>query len=353
MPAEWEPHEATWLTWPANRTTWPGRFLKEVESIYVQMISALLPGEKVHLLVRDSQTARLVSKRLNSRKYPLSRLIFHEVKTVDTWIRDYGPIFIREEERGKREEVGFTKWIFNAWGGKYQDLARDNGVVDRIQYLKKYQRFDPGIVLEGGSIDVNGRGTCLTTEQCLLKSTRNPRLSKKNIEGYLKKYLGIRKVIWLERGIEGDDTDGHVDDIARFVGPRTVLTAMEPDSSDKNHEILKLNLEILKSSTDQDNKPLQIIELPMPGKVGEGRADEISGHSVAGDDKMSRLPASYANFYIANKSVLLPIFTHRNDRQALSVIKGLFLHRKVVPIECTALVYGLGSIHCVTQQQPA
>ena len=400
MPAEWELHEATWLTWPTNRTTWPGKLLKRVENIYIQMIAALLPGEKVNLLVRDTKAAKAVSNRLNGRKYPLSRLIFHQVKTVDTWIRDYGPIFVKktsvisrpsaeishkaEISRFTRDDndsnVAFTKWIFNAWGGKYSDLARDNRVVDRIPYLKKFKRFDTGLVMEGGSIDMNGLGTCLTTEQCLLTKTRNPKFSKKYIEDIFGKYLGVKKMIWLKEGIEGDDTDGHVDDITRFVGPRTVVTAVEDDPKDMNHKILEENLQILKRSTDQDGKRLRIFELPMPGRVGEGRHDgchfeprRMTGREIflfppkadqsqaekaeishfVRDDKVGRLPASYANFYIGNKSVLLPIYSNRNDRQALSVIKGLFPKRKVVSIECSPLVYGLGSIHCVTQQQPA
>ncbi len=361
MPAEWERHEATWLTWPTNRTTWPGKLLKRVEEIYVQMIEALLPGEKVHLLVRDPKTAKAVSKRLNGRKYPLSRLIFHEVKTVDTWIRDYGPIFVKKTaviSRPKAEKshkaeisryarddknVAFTKWIFNAWGGKYSDLARDNGVVDRIGYLKHFKRLDTGIVMEGGSIDMNGLGTCITTEQCLLTKTRNPKFSKKDIEKILGKYFGVKKVIWLKEGIEGDDTDGHVDDITRFVGPRTIVTAVETDPKDKNHAILDENLRVLKQSSDQDKKPFRIIELPMPGRVGPARDDT----------SYTRLPASYANFYIGNKSVLFPVYGSRNDKRALSVIKGIFKQRNVISIECSALVYGLGSIHCVTQQQPA
>ncbi len=337
MPAEWEPHEATWLTWPTNRTTWPGKLLERVEGIYAQMISALLPYEKVHLLIPDKRTARLVRQKLNPKKIPLSRLTFHETKTVDTWIRDYGPIFVK-----LKTSVVFTKWVFNAWGGKYADLARDNRVVDRIDFLKKYRRFDTGIILEGGSIDMNGRGTCLTTEQCLLHPKRNPDFSKKKIERTLETYLGARKVIWLKEGIEGDDTDGHVDDIARFVNPTTVVTAVEPDVSDKNHKILKDNLGILRSSTDQDGKKIQIVDIPMPGKVGEGRKDTV----------YNRLPASYANFYIANKTVLLPIYSHRNDEAALRVLKSIFPGRRIVPIECTPLVYGLGSIHCVTQQEP-
>ena len=344
MPAEWESHEATWLTWPTNRVTWPGPLLKEVENIYLQMIAALLPGEKVHLLIRDKSASVKVRRALSPKKLPLSRLHFHEVKTVDTWIRDYGPIFVRKVEGGRSKVEGkaFTKWIFNAWGGKYSDLARDNKVVDRITYLKKYHRIDTGIVLEGGSIDVNGLGTCLTTEQCLLTKTRNPKFSKKDIENALAKYLGVKKVIWLKDGIEADDTDGHVDDITRFIGPRTVVTAVEPDRSDKNHEILNENLRLLKKSTDQDGKPFQIVELPMPGRVGKGRSD--THHN--------RLPASYANFYIGNKALLLPLYSHANDQKVLKILKSRFRSRKMVSIECTPLVYGLGSIHCVTQQEP-
>lgn len=337
MPAEWEPHEATWLTWPKNKITWPGKMLGEVEEIYLQMISALLPGEKVYLLVDNKDTIRTVLSRLALRKIPTKNLIFIGVKTVDTWIRDYGPIFVKQNKK-----TAFTKWIFNAWGGKYSDLARDNGVVDKIDLLRSYRRLDPGIILEGGSIDVNGKGSLLTTEQCLLDPHRNKKLSRAQIEGYFKKYLGVRNVIWLKEGIEGDDTDGHVDDITRFVGPSTIVTATESDPADKNHELLNENLEILKHSKAENRKKFKIVELPMPGRVGKGRSD--TDHT--------RLPASYANFYIGNKAVLAPIYSHKNDKAALKILRTVFPGRKVVPIECTALVYGLGSIHCVTQQQP-
>lgn len=341
MPAEWELHEATWLTWPSNKITWPGKMLREVEAVYIQMMRALLTGEKVHLLVSDEKTGRRVLSLLRSKKAATQHLVLHKVKTVDTWIRDYGPIFVKTNAvSGNR--IAFYKFTFNAWGGKYEDLARDDGVVDRMGYLKKFKRMNVPLVLEGGSIDVNGQGVCLTTEQCLLNSNRNPTLSKIDIENRIKKYLGVRQIIWLKRGIEGDDTDGHVDDIARFVAPRMILTAVENDTSDKNHEILKENLRILKSSRDGSGKKFSITEFPMPGRLQMGK-----GHSASG-----RLPASYANFYIANKSVLLPVYGHRNDRQATQILCRLFPERKVVPIECTALVYGLGSIHCITQQQP-
>ena len=374
MPAEWEPHDSTWLTWPKNKTTWPGKLLKEVESVYLQMISALLPQEKVQLLVDNEKTAKAVLNFL-PKKAKTQNLKFHFVRTVDVWIRDYGPMFVTRQRviaspaagvakqskwtnqiatprlpksmadharNDKRNDVAFVKWTFNAWGGKYDDLARDNDVVDRIEILKKAKRFDPGIVLEGGSIDVNGQGVCLTTEQCLLNPGRNPKLTRKDIEHYLKRYLGIEKVIWLKEGIEGDDTDGHVDDITRFVSADKILTAVENDTGDKNHAILKENLEILKREKDQNGNGFQLIELPMPGKVGLGR-DDAPGE---------RLPASYANFYIGNGVILAPIYSHANDKEALKVLRRVFPKRLVVGIECTSLVYGLGSIHCVTQQEP-
>jgi agmatine deiminase len=370
MPAEWELHEATWLAWPTHKATWPGKILKEVEDIYFRMISALLPAEMVHLLVPDTRTGRRVLGKLESKKARTGNLVLHTVKTVDSWIRDYGPIFVKRQTADRRPQtadkgsqssvsslqspvcspqsnVAFCKFTFNAWGGKYKDLARDNRVVDRVGYLKSFRRFDIPMVLEGGSVEVNGRGTCLTTEQCLLNSNRNPRLGRAGIEERIKKNLGVSKIIWLKNGIEGDDTDGHVDDVTRFVGPRTILTAVEPDRKDKNHSPLSENLRILRGSTDQDGKKFRLVELVMPGRVEtkKGRPfDTAQG---------IRLPASYANFYIGNHAVLVPTYSHRNDPEALKTIKSLFEGRAIIGIECTGLVYGLGSIHCVTQQQPA
>lgn len=338
MPAEWARHEATWLTWPTNRITWPGAMLKKVEDIYLRMMKALLEGERVHLLVPDEKTERRVRSLLEAKKARVSRLTGHRVKAVDTWIRDYGPIFVKSGTRR-----AFTKWTFNAWGGKYVDLARDNGVVPKLSYLKTFRSTVVPMVLEGGSIDTDGQGTCLTTEQCLLNPNRNPNLSRSDIEARLKKHLGFSKVIWLKEGIEGDDTDGHIDDITRFVAPRTVVTAVEPDRSDKNHGYLGENLRILQEECDASGRGFRIIELPMPGRV-----QVKQGHSDSG-----RLPASYANFYIGNAVVLLPVYSHANDGKAERILKGLFPGRRIVPIESTPLVYGLGSIHCVTQQQPA
>ena len=343
MPAEWEPHQATWLVWPTNKITWPGPLLENVERIYFQVIAALLPHEKVNLLVKDKETAQAVLKTLAVQKTNTSNLIFYKVNTMDAWIRDYGPIFVKKKFRTPishlltARNIAFTKWVFNAWGGKYSNLKKDDRVVDELDSLAKRKRFDPGIVLEGGSIDMNGRGSCLTTEQCLLNSNRNPSLSRKDIEQYLKDYLGAVNVIWLKAGIAGDDTDGHVDDITRFVNSRTVIIAKEDDPSDQNYAPLKENKEILKSARDSNSKRFRIIELPMPGRICSGN---------------KRLPASYANFYIANKIVLVPVYNHKNDKLALKIIKSVFPGRKAIGIECTALVHGLGSIHCVTQQEP-
>ncbi|MBI3315660.1 MAG: agmatine deiminase family protein [Candidatus Omnitrophica bacterium] len=336
MPAEWEPHEATWLAWPGNRTAWPGPLLKAVESVYLQMILALLPSEKVHLLVKNKEQASAVLKTLRAKKSLSQRLVFHEQKTGDIWIRDYGPVFIT-----KKREKAFVKWPFNAWGRKYKDLIRDNRVVDGLKALKDLRRFDPGLVLEGGSLDVNGQGVCLTTEQCLLNPNRNPGFSREKIGDFLRNYLGVRKIIWLKKGIEGDDTDGHVDEVSRFVGPSTVVTAMESDKKDANFRTLADNREVLKNEKDPAGKSFQIVEIPMPGPVNAGVGS-----------KKSRLPASYANFYIANRVVLVPIHGHSNDPIALKTLQRLFSGRKVVGIDCTALVHGLGSIHCITQQEP-
>jgi len=336
MPAEWETHEATWLSWPKDPVTWPDR-VPQAEEIFLQMIEALAPHEHVNLLVNDGRTEDNVTKRLRARGVDLKSVKIHKIQTVDSWIRDYGPIFI-VRNHGKKKDIAYTHWIFNAWGGKYEDLARDRVIPEKLEPILGLKRFFIEIVLEGGSIDVNGAGTLLATEQCLLTPTRNPHMSKKDIEKALSDYLGVRHVIWLGDGIVGDDTDGHVDDIARFVGPRTVLCALEDDVRDPNFKLLKENFNRLKQASDQDGKKLEVIPFPMPGPVmgSEGR-----------------LPASYANFYIANEVVLVPIFGHRNDKMALSILRELFPKRKIIGINCEPLVWGLGAIHCVTQQQPA
>jgi agmatine deiminase len=337
MPAEWHPHQATWLTWPKDPETWPDRVTR-VEEIYLNMIGALTPHEIVNLLVDDDDTERAIRDRVNSAT--AAQIHFHHIHTVDSWIRDYGPNFLI----GPNGEGAFNDWIFNAWGDKYEELKKDDSVPRRLEPFLKLQRFAPGIVMEGGSIEVNGHGCVLTTEQCLLNPNRNPQLSRAEIEQYLKDYLGVSKVLWLGEGIVGDDTDGHIDDIARFVAPNAIVCAVEDDPQDANHELLQDNLKRLRGMTDATGKPFEIVTLPMPGIVG--------GTSTSTRD-LDRLPASYANFYIANKVVLAPVFGHANDTRAVETLQKVFPTRQVVPINCEPLVWGMGTIHCVTQQQPS
>ncbi len=337
MPAEWERHEATWLAWPHNPNTWPGKFAP-VPDIYVQMVRALYQHERVHVCTNDAESAVRVRRLLRKAGVDFSSTIqFHEIPTNDTWARDHGPIFITRPREG-RSELAATDWIFNSWGQKYGPWDLDDVVPQKIATMFELQCFIPGIVLEGGSIDVNGHGTLLTTESCLLNPNRNPSLSRADIEDYLRAYLGVTHILWLGDGIVGDDTDGHIDDIARFVNPTTVVCAVEDDPVDVNYRPLQDNLKRLQGMKDQQGRPLHVVPLCMPSPV------EYEG---------TRLPASYANFYIANDTVLVPTYDCPNDQRALTTLQELFPLRQVVGITCTDLVWGLGAIHCVTQQQPA
>ena len=336
MPAEWHPHEGTWLTWPKDPETWPGR-VERVEELYLEIIAALAPHEIVNVLVDDEPTAQAVRKRCNFSGAQNVR--FHRIPTVDSWIRDYGPNFLISAQG----TGAFNDWAFNAWGNKYEALKQDDRVPHLLEPVLQQRRFAPGIVMEGGSIEVNGNGCVLTTEQCLLNPNRNPDLSRNQIEAYLKNYLGVTKVLWLGEGIVGDDTDGHIDDIARFVSPNVIVCAVEDDPEDANYELLQENLERLKGMTDANERAFEIITLPMPGVVGGESTDTRN---------LDRLPASYANFYIANNVVLLPVFGHENDARAIDTLQNLFRDRRVIPIDCEPLVWGMGTIHCLTQQQP-
>ncbi len=332
MPAEWEPHEATWLSWPKDPITWPDR-VPQAREVFARMIEALTPQEQVYLLVDDAAAETEALRILSGKKIHRPNLLLHRIPTVDAWIRDYGPNFLKGEKGS-----AYNRWIFNAWGNKYDTLMRDDGIPERISHLINLPRFEPGIVMEGGSIDVNGRGTVLTTEQCLLNPNRNPQLSRAEIETYLKDYLGVEQVLWLGEGIEGDDTDGHVDDITRFTAPDTIVTVVEEDPRDPNFQPLQENLRRLQAMRNPEGKPFRIATLPMPGRV---ESDE------------GPLPASYANFYIANGVVLVPVYGHANDTRALATLQELFPGRRIVGIDCRDLVWGMGAIHCVTQQQPA
>jgi len=331
MPAEWRTHDGTWLTWPKDPETWPDR-VPQVEEIYLQMMAALAPHETVNLLVDDTTTEHAVKKRCS---FPgVENICFHQIPTVDSWIRDYGPNFLIDN-RGNR---AFNNWIFNAWGNKYETLKHDDRVPLFLEPILQIRRFEPRIVLEGGAIDVNGAGCVLTTEQCLLNPNRNPSLSREQIEQYLLHYYGQEQVLWVEEGIVGDDTDGHIDDTVRFVNEDTVLAITEENRNDENYELLKKNLKDLKQMRLLNGKQLNIVELPMP-------------NDVIYEDK--RLPASYANFYISNQAVIVPTYRCGRDDKALSIIQQCFPGKKIVGIDSTEIIWGLGSFHCLSQQEPS
>ncbi len=332
MPAEWQCHDAIWLAWPYDPTTFPNR-VDRVEATYVQIIKEIHESEEVNLFVIDEPTKKKATAMFKQARINLERVTIWVSDYADVWFRDYGPIFVKNA----KHELAMIHWDFNSWGDKYETLLKDKEIPNVINKQMRLRCFTPGIVLEGGSIDVNGEGTLLTTEQCLLNSNRNPHLNKEKIEQYLKDYLGVRHFIWLKRGILGDDTDGHIDDLARFVNPTTIVCAYEDNENDADYDALKENYDLLTKSVDQDGKKLTIIKLPMPKVVS---------------DEDYRLPASYTNFYIGNTKVLVPVFDHPNDQKALSILQKLFPTRKVVGICCKDLVYGFGTLHCISQQQP-
>jgi agmatine deiminase len=332
MPAEWEPHEAVWLSWPHNHQTFPR--LSDVELAYYEFIAKVHTSEKVELFVPSAVVHRKVRSRLREMGVDLSRVTLHTNDYSDVWIRDYGPAFVVNRALAK---TALVRWNFNAWGGKYEDQVRDGKIPGMMNRRLNLPLFEPGIVLEGGSIDVNGKGTVLTTRACLLNPNRNPALSADEIEEKLREYLGIEHVIWLNDGIVGDDTDGHIDDIARFVGPSTVVCAYENDIADANYPSLHDNFEILRQATDQDGKPLTVVKLPMPAPVS---------------DADGRYPASYTNFYIGNTIVIVPVFGDPRDAEAIRILQDRFPDRNVVGISARAMVEGFGTFHCGTQQQP-
>jgi agmatine deiminase len=339
LPAEWEPHAATWLAWPHARGDWPGKFAA-IPWVYGEVVRHLVPGERVRLLVRDAVAERAARSVLRRAGVDLGRIDFFRVPTDRSWTRDYCPLFVRRDDG----DVALTSWRFTGWG-RYADFRRDAAVADRLARRLGGRRWTPSvdgrrIVLEGGSIDPNGRGTLLTTTECLLSpvQARNPGLGREVLERVLGAYLGVRKVLWLGEGIVGDDTHGHVDDVARFVDPRTVVVATEDDPADPNHAPLAENRARLERLTDQDGAPLRIVPLPMPAPL-----------HFAGQ----RLPASYANFYIGNAAVLVPTFNDPADRRALAILTDLFPSRRVVGIHAVDLVLGLGTLHCMTQPEPA
>jgi len=343
MPAEWEPHEATWLAWPHNPEDWPGKF-QSIPWLYAEIVRLLAARERVHLIVEDAATERRVISMLERGCAKLDAVTFHHWPTDRGWTRDSGPIFVRNSA-GK---VAITHWRFNGWA-KYDDWRLDVKIPGRVTKLLGCRQWQPvvqnrdgtkyRVVLEGGSIDVNGAGVLLTTEECLLSDVqqRNPGIRREQLERVFHDYLGINQVIWLGRGIAGDDTHGHVDDIARFAAPATIIATVERDTSEANHAPLAENLARLKAARTLDGKQFTVVELPMPRPIVF---------------RKQRVPASYANFYVANGLVLMPTFHDPNDRVALNILAAAFPDREVIGVHCVDLIWGLGALHCMTQQQP-
>ena len=327
MPAEWAEHAATWISWPSDDELWFGH-LEPVRREFAELIKTIARFEPVHVLVRDDEAHQDATTRLAG----VGGLTFHKIPLDDVWFRDNGPIFIKREE-----DLSFVNWIFNSWGEKF-NWHKDNEAPEAVAEYLDIAHWDVNVVMEGGSLEVNGLGLCMTTKQCLLEEKRNPDLTPEQLEGYLKDYLGITKVLWLEDGLENDHTDGHIDTIIRFVNENTVVCSIDTNVEDPNHATMQRNLDLLKTFTDQDGKPLNIIELPLPRNRLELEGD--------------RLPPTYANFYIGNGFVVVPTYGDPNDQRALDILKPLFPDREVIGLSSRAIINGGGSFHCVTQQQP-
>ncbi len=334
FPAEFAPHEATWLSWPHKEASWPGK-IDSIFPAYSLFIKYLADSEKVRINVADEAMRAFAIKHLLTVGANMENVTFYFHPTNDAWCRDHGPAFLLHKTR--KEKV-IVDWGYNAWGGKYPPFDKDDVIPTRIGEEFGLQVFHPGIVMEGGSVEFNGAGTVLTSTACLLNENRNPQLNQAQIETYLSDFYGIDQVLWVDEGIVGDDTDGHIDDTVRFVNEDTVLTVVEENREDENYSLLQHNLQQLKAMRLLNGKQLNIVELPMP-------------EAVVYDD--TRLPASYANFYIANKYVIVPTFRSVNDDRALSVIQEQFKTREVVGIDSTDIIWGLGSFHCLSQQEPA
>lgn len=332
MPAEWEPHAGTWLTWPRREGISFPDLYDRIPPILAAMVRALAEDEGVFINVWDATMEAEVRSVLTQHDALNDRVEFHHHPAYEPWCRDHGPVFVVNTS-----QRAVLNWGYNAWGEKYPPYDLDNAVPEHIASVRGLPCFTPDMILEGGSIEVNGQGTLITTESCLLNPNRNPALDRAAIEQRLSDYLGVRKVLWLGEGIAGDDTDGHVDDLTRFVDAQTVVTAVEPDSQHPNHPPLQVNLQRLQAMCTQDGDSLRVIELPMPEPVF---------------DQGERLPASYANFYIGNRTVLMPAFGQSRDADAQAILQQCFPSRRVLPLDSTDLIRGLGSFHCLTQQEP-
>lgn len=338
FPPEWHPHAATWFSWPRPEgISFPDKYHTVPENL-ARIMREIAPRERVEINVPNGNYEHIVRQQLKEHRCPTDNVHFHHIKTNESWCRDHGPAFVLKKVRGGKTSAAIVDWGFNAWGGKYPPYDDDDAVPTRIAEELRLPVFYPKIVMEGGAVDFNGRGTVLTTTSCLLNKNRNPQLGKSQIEQYLKDYYGQTHVAWLGEGIVGDDTDGHVDDLARFINPITIVTAVEDDPKDENYEILRDNRKRLEKLKDQDGASFRIVEIPMPGVV------EHDGQ---------RLPATYVNFYFVNGALLVPTFRHKkNDRRAIETLQRELPDRKVIGIDCVELIWGLGAIHCLTQQQP-
>ena len=334
MPAEWEPHEATWLSWPRpSCLSFPESYQRVLPAL-AKMVDALAESERVNINVCEARHEEEARRVLNKLRARVEHVTFFHIPTNEPWCRDHGPVFVTRIEEPR---LAIVEWDYNAWGWKYPPFEDDDVVPTRIAEQLALPVYSPEMILEGGSIDINGAGTLLTTRSCLLNPNRNPDLTQAEIEERLRSYLGVTHILWLGDGIEGDDTDGHIDDLTRFVSRTRVVTVVEEDESDANFQPLRDNLELLRTMVVEDGTPLEVIILPMPAKmIRDGQ----------------RLPASYANFYVANKVVLLPVFADTNDKWAIAVLERAFPTRRVIPIDCRELIWGLGAFHCLTQQQP-
>ena len=335
FPAEFAKHRATWLSWPHKEASWPGK-ISAIFPYYSTFIKELAKGEQVCINVKDEAMKAFALSYLEKAGAQLDRVSFYIHPTNDAWCRDHGPAFLINPAAEQQKII--VDWGYNAWGNKYPPFDLDDDIPTHIGKVLGLPVYYPGIVMEGGSVDFNGKGTLLTSESCLLNPNRNPHLNREQIEGYLCDYYGVEQVLWVKEGIIGDDTDGHIDDTVRFVNEDTVLTVVEENKGDENYELLQENLRDLKKMRLLNGKQLNIIELPMPEEVIY---------------EEQRLPASYANFYIANESVIVPTFRSQRDEKALEIIAGCFPDRKVVGIDSTEIIWGLGSFHCLSQQEPA
>lgn len=339
-PAEWEPHRATWLSWPHNNETWPGN-LGPVEEAFCEIVRAVMPSESVEINVRDVPHAEHIRAALRGAGIDdFERIRFRGIPTDDAWIRDHGGIFVVERTKSGAEERVLLDFEFDAWGGKYPPWDQDAKVAEQMAQITRVRREDHSLVLEGGALEGDGEGTVLTTESCLLHPNRNrpgQGRSKEVLEAWIRETFGTECVIWLGDGIVGDDTDGHIDDLTRFVGAGRVVTAVEPNMNDENHAPLAENRRRLAAAQDASGRRLEVIELPMPPAI---------------EGTWGRVPASYANFYFSNAALLVPVFGCDSDREALSILSSAVRDRPVVPIPCQNLVLGLGSVHCLTQQEP-